>query len=182
MNIKTIKERYSTKWLEFKTAVFENNQGKEMEWDFVSRKGGRKVVTMVCFDQATQKYLVIRQYRVPIQKYVLEFPAGLVDSGEDYATAALRELKEETGYRGEVVSVSAEVVKSPGLSDESTTVVLVKVDSRVKQESEPEETEDITPMWVSQSEFDELVQKSQSENVIIDVLVWMYFLGHNFKV
>lgn len=46
-----------------------------------------------------------------------EFPAGLMDEGEDAATTALRELHEETGYHGDGVSVrmvSPVLVKDPG--------------------------------------------------------------------
>jgi ADP-ribose pyrophosphatase len=44
------------------------------------------------------RLLMIRQYRYPIGKVLLEFPAGHVDSGEDPLDAAKRELEEETGY------------------------------------------------------------------------------------
>lgn len=39
-----------------------------------------------------------KQYRPPIGKIVIEVPAGLVDAGESPEQAAIRELKEETGY------------------------------------------------------------------------------------
>ncbi|CAD0087304.1 unnamed protein product, partial [Aureobasidium vineae] len=47
--------------------------------------------------------LLQKQYRPPIDKVCIEVPAGLVDEGEDAETCALRELKEETGYVGEVI-------------------------------------------------------------------------------
>ena len=43
------------------------------------------------------KVVLIRQYRYPIGGYVYEFPAGLVERGEDYREAAIREMHEETG-------------------------------------------------------------------------------------
>ena len=43
-----------------------------------------------------------KQYRPPIDKVVIEVPAGLIDPGETAEQAAVRELKEETGYVGEV--------------------------------------------------------------------------------
>jgi ADP-ribose pyrophosphatase len=45
-----------------------------------------------------QKLLMIRQFRYPIGKTLLEFPAGHVDKGEDPLDTAARELEEETGY------------------------------------------------------------------------------------
>ncbi len=43
------------------------------------------------------RVVLIRQYRYTINNYIYEFPAGLVEPGEDFRTAAIRELKEETG-------------------------------------------------------------------------------------
>lgn len=45
-----------------------------------------------------QRLLMIRQYRYPVGKVLLEFPAGHVDAGEDPLDTARRELAEETGY------------------------------------------------------------------------------------
>ena len=47
-----------------------------------------------------------KQFRPPINKVVIEVPAGLVDAGETAAQSAVRELREETGYHGEVVEMS----------------------------------------------------------------------------
>lgn len=41
--------------------------------------------------------LIVRQFRPPLMKDLLELPAGLVDAGESCSQAAIRELKEETG-------------------------------------------------------------------------------------
>lgn len=46
--------------------------------------------------------LLQKQFRPPIGKVTIEIPAGLVDEGESAAEAAVRELKEETGYVGVV--------------------------------------------------------------------------------
>lgn len=43
-----------------------------------------------------------KQYRPPIDKITIEVPAGLIDAGETAEEAAVRELKEETGYVGKV--------------------------------------------------------------------------------
>lgn len=45
------------------------------------------------------RLVVERQYRYPVARVVLEFPAGKLDAGEAPLTCAIRELAEETGYR-----------------------------------------------------------------------------------
>lgn len=44
--------------------------------------------------------LLQKQYRPPVDKVVIEVPAGLIDEGETPEECAVRELKEETGYVG----------------------------------------------------------------------------------
>lgn len=48
---------------------------------------------------AAQEVVLVRQFRVGSGEVCLEIPGGMVDEGEDAATAAARELLEETGYR-----------------------------------------------------------------------------------
>jgi ADP-ribose pyrophosphatase len=46
--------------------------------------------------------MIIVQYRPPVEAFCVEFPAGLIDEGESPEQAAVRELREETGYSGKV--------------------------------------------------------------------------------
>jgi ADP-ribose pyrophosphatase len=48
---------------------------------------------------ADGRLVLVRQYRLPIERVMLEVPAGSLDPGEDAETAAQRELQEETGFR-----------------------------------------------------------------------------------
>lgn len=57
------------------------------------------IVTII--DKPTGPELLLqKQYRPPIDKVVIEVPAGLIDAGETVEECAVRELKEETGYVG----------------------------------------------------------------------------------
>jgi len=77
----------------------------------------------VCDD----KVVLVRQYRYPINGWIYEFPAGLVEDGEDYHDTAIRELKEETGLDLSVISVDPMIEKacytSVGMTDEATATV-----------------------------------------------------------
>jgi 8-oxo-dGTP pyrophosphatase MutT (NUDIX family) len=57
-------------------------------------------------------------FRYPLQKYILEFPAGKLDSGQTPLENAKRELEEETGYRAEVMRYEFSYHTSPGFCDE----------------------------------------------------------------
>ena len=61
--------------------------------------------------------MVIMQYRPPVAATCVEFPAGLIDEGETPEQAAVRELKEETGYEGKVCDMSAALSKQPGMTN-----------------------------------------------------------------
>ncbi|KAG8345278.1 NUDIX domain [Trypanosoma vivax] len=75
--------------------------------------------------------ILVAQYRPPLDNVVLEFPAGLVDPGEDIRVAALRELKEETGFTAlpeNIINISDPVCLEPGMSDSCCKFVRLLVD------------------------------------------------------
>jgi ADP-ribose pyrophosphatase len=55
------------------------------------------VVILPLFDDG--RVLLERQFRYPLERVFIEFPAGKIDPGEDTLACAKRELQEETGYR-----------------------------------------------------------------------------------
>lgn len=55
------------------------------------------VILYGVYGEEKDKVVLIRQYRYPLGGYCYEFPAGLVEDGEDMLTAATREMYEETG-------------------------------------------------------------------------------------
>lgn len=71
--------------------------------------------------------IMVRQYRAPVNQYMLEIPAGRLDvPGEDLATAARRELVEEIGFDCEAPELLGSFWNSAGFCDELTHVYLAQ--------------------------------------------------------
>jgi ADP-ribose pyrophosphatase len=75
------------------------------------------VVAIVALD-GRGSVLLVRQYRLPVQRSLLEIPAGGIDPGESPEEAAQRELQEETGQRAGRLERLCSFFASPGYCDE----------------------------------------------------------------
>jgi ADP-ribose pyrophosphatase len=65
------------------------------------------------------RLLLIRQFRYPIGKFILELPAGKLDSGQSPKDTVAREIEEETGYSAGNLDYETVFYTSPGISDEA---------------------------------------------------------------
>ena len=71
-----------------------------------SQVDGVGIVAILSHPENGPSLLLQKQFRPPINKVLIEVPAGLVDEGESAAECAVRELREETGYHGVAGEVS----------------------------------------------------------------------------
>lgn len=129
----------ATRWVKLQTLTYTDPTGRTRKWDRATRTtrlsshGPDGVAILALLRHRNEPYekaevLLITQFRPPVDAVTVELPAGLVDPGEAVEVAALRELKEETGYVGSVVNVSGALGMSPGLCDESACLCVVEVD------------------------------------------------------
>lgn len=105
------------------------------------------IVIYALTDEADPRLVLIRQYRYPMDAYLYELPAGLVDAGETPAQAAVREMKEETGldfteYTGGNPCYRRPFFMGPGFTDETSAAVFGTVSGRIS-DCGNEATEDI---------------------------------------
>jgi ADP-ribose pyrophosphatase len=161
--------------LNFKEATYITKENKEANWYYISRAGDQKVVTCICKSNQSSKFLIEAQFRVSANKIMLEFPAGLIKPGESIEQAGLRELKEETGYTGKILSVSPFLYKSPGLTDEVTSLLEVEVDDTAGSKPKMDGDEEIRSFWLSPKEFDQVIPSLDPKQYAVDTLVWLYF-------
>jgi ADP-ribose pyrophosphatase len=88
--------------------------GRTAVREVVQHPGG--VVAIPVLDDGS--LVLIRQYRYPLQKFILEFPAGKLDSRQSPLDTIRRELEEEAGYSASTWSYECAFYTSPGFSDE----------------------------------------------------------------
>ena len=85
------------------------------------------VIMYSLYGEERDRVVLIRQFRIPLGCYIYEFPAGLVDKGEDFRAAAVREMHEETGLVFSPIEADdmyeAARYTTAGLTDESCCMV-----------------------------------------------------------
>ncbi|KAL9020164.1 MAG: hypothetical protein Q9185_002621 [Variospora sp. 1 TL-2023] len=94
--------------------TYQDPLGKQRTWEHAERA------------PSGPELLLQKQFRPPVDKAVIEIPAGLVDVGESAAESAVRELREETGYHGKVSEVSP--IMFNGFCNTNLSMVHVTVD------------------------------------------------------
>ena len=95
--------------------------------DTVKASGGRQTtreivehadcIAVVAVDNE-DNVLLVRQFRKPVEKELLEIPAGGIDEGEDAATAVKREMQEETGFLPQKLELLGGFYSAPGWATE----------------------------------------------------------------
>ena len=120
------------------------------------------------------KVVLIRQFRYPVNGYVYEFPAGLVEPGEDMLEAGIREMHEETGLSFTPIdggSYGRPFFTTVGMTDESCGTVFGYCSGEPSAAGQ-EGTEDIEVVLADREECKRILKE---ENVAI---MCAYMLMH----
>jgi len=108
------KEVYKGKIVTLHVDTVQQLSGRATIREVVLHPGG--VTAIPVLDDG--RILLIRQFRYPISRYILELPAGKLDSGQPPIDTIARELEEETGYRAKTLSYECTFYTTPGISNE----------------------------------------------------------------
>lgn len=164
----------ATPWLELRNVFHRNREGKEKAWTYATRPDSRGAVCVIATreDEGQRRIVLVRQFRVPVGRPVIEFPAGLIDDGESTAATALRELQEETGWSGTVTRVGPATYPSPGLTDE--TIYFAEVALEALGEVAHEEDEQIEVLDWPLCELRKRLETAAQNRDGVDSKLWNY--------
>lgn len=101
--------------------------------------------------------VLVEQFRQAVQRNSLEFPAGVVEPGEDPVAAAVRELEEETGYRAATAELLAEFDPDPSIQANEVRLVLARGCTR-DGVVDQDDGEDVAVRLVSAAAIGELIR------------------------
>lgn len=172
-------------WVYIEEVTYSDRKGVVRTWESVGRIAGRGAVIIVATIKNSDELFLVRQFRPPLGTYIIEFPAGLIDDGEAPEVTAVRELREETGYTGTVVSVTPQSASSPGMSGETLFFVRMTVDDEsvdnFNPETEFDDSEDIETFRVSANSLDAFLAKRSAAGDSIDAKLAAFALGNGLS-
>ena len=149
-------------------------------WEFVRRVGNPRSVGIIALNPDRQLVL-ISQYRFPIGKVCVEIPAGLAgdaDAGETWQAAALRELREETGYTASDMEYLTYGPSSAGLATECILLARA-IGARKAGPPQPDGDEKIDVHEVPLPDVPAFLRQQEQLGRVIDPKIFaaLYFLS-----
>jgi ADP-ribose pyrophosphatase len=132
--------------------------GKEMSYTFYRASDVAIVVPFL----DDERLVMIRQFRYPLDKVMLEFPAGHVEKGEDPLRTALRELKEETGFGAK--KIEHVYAYHPSVSKSRQVVHVFCATGLSRGNTSHDSTEDIEVEIVSVRELERMIREEEVKN------------------
>ena len=167
-----IEKKAGSKFLSFYEMEAVHRDGSSSPYYMASRNDDGSSLTAVThtvrpngvtiYSLLEDKVVLVRQYRYPLGGYVYEFPAGLVEPGEDIAAAAVREMYEETGLVFSPIAspFSRPYFSSVGMTDESCCLVFGRCQG-TPTSIHQENTEDIQVVLADRAECRRILAQEQ---------------------
>jgi len=148
---------------------------KKDHWEYVERCKSSGIVAILAITD-NRELILVEQFRVPVNKRVIEIPAGLAGDiegkeNEVLAEAAKRELLEETGYEAQRMEYLIEGPSSAGLSNEVITFFRAHALKKIAQGG-GDESENIQVHTVPLVELKTWIETRRQEGCLVDYKVF----------
>ncbi len=188
MKLVGIHKEASGRFLNYYKLHYKNKAGNDKIYEMISRdkniegpedltSAPSDAVIILAFNKEKDKMLLLREFRMALNDYVYDTPAGLIDEGETVSEAAARELYEETGL--EIVNIHdilPPAYSAVGISNEKTIVVICEAYGEIAPHLE--ENEEIEPFWATKEEVKKMLE-DQTHLCAARTQMAMYFWANN---
>lgn len=156
---KTIKTEpvFSGRIIRLQVDEVELPNGNTSTREIVKHPGAVAVIPIT----SDNKIVMVEQYRKPMEKVLVEIPAGKLEKGEDPAYTAARELEEETGYESQSLEWLISFYTSPGFADEIVHLYVAKGLTKKKNAASLDEDEFVNVLEVTLEEAIEFVKEQR---------------------
>ncbi|MDF1507497.1 NUDIX hydrolase [Robertmurraya sp. DFI.2.37] len=156
---KTIKTEpvFSGRIIRLQVDEVELPNGNTSTREIVKHPGAVAVIPIT----SDNKIVMVEQYRKPMEKVLVEIPAGKLEKGEDPAYTAARELEEETGYESQSLEWLISFYTSPGFADEIVHLYVAKGLTKKENAASLDEDEFVNVLEVTLEEAIEFVKEQR---------------------
>ncbi|MEC1749905.1 MULTISPECIES: ADP-ribose pyrophosphatase [Bacillus] len=148
---------FSGKVIDLYVEDVELPNGKTSKREIVKHPGA--VAVLAVTDEG--KIIMVKQFRKPLERTIVEIPAGKLEKGEEPEYTALRELEEETGYTAKKLTKMTAFYTSPGFADEIVHVFLAEELAVLEEKRELDEDEFVEVMEVTLEDALKLVESRE---------------------
>ncbi len=172
MEFKGIEKKQAGKFITRYDILYETTDRQEKVYEMISRNPDIKTfedlhgnaadaVVIIATDEADERILIDREFRLAPGEWVYNFPAGLIDAGETPEESAKRELREETGLElyqiDDIIGTSYSAV---GYSNETNVCIVGK--ARGEFHKSTSTLEEIEAGWYTKAEVRELLKTEKN--------------------
>lgn len=171
MKLKEIKKIMDGHFISRYDLIYETVDEKEKVYEMISRNKNihtlealqnhtPDAVVLILHNEAGDKILLNKEFRMAVGNWVYNFPAGLIDPGEEPTESARRELKEETGLDLiEIKDILYNSYSAVGFSNEVNVCVVGTANGTFQQSSST--FEEIEASWFTKEEIKELLKEKE---------------------
>ncbi len=124
--------------------------GKVVQYDFIAHKGAAAVIPVL----EDGRILMVKQYRNALDRFTVEIPAGGLDTAEEpHYEAAMRELREETGYTTENLELLIVLNTTVAFCNEKISVYVARISGEAgEQDLDEDEFVNVVPYELAELE------------------------------
>lgn len=169
MQYKGITKKEEGKFITRYDVEYETVDGQRKIYEMISRSReisdyaalhgkAADAVVIIATDESGERILLNKEFRMAVGEWVVNFPAGLIDPGEEPKQSAVRELMEETGLElYEIDDMIGTSYSAVGFSNETNVCIVGKARGEFAESTSA--FEEIIPGWYTKAEVRELLKE-----------------------